>query len=271
MFLRTTLTTNSDKNSTKNNFQRSVNAISIIGALFASCSLAFGATPLSPSERSAIESTIAYSFSDKSKLDHVFHHNSLPGTTQFQQLEWLGDSLITEIVSRHIYSPDKTVPELQAALESKVSNANFSTTFKNMGLVQFLKFNPATDVNTVASDAFEALVAAIHRDSQTNTPHAARDFVLTKLFGIRPVPIAATATANPIVTITIRDARGTIIKQIRKSNTKIKTSTKQIITELTQQNSINGKKKLETFKAACATKGWTVSREILHPAFSTVD
>jgi hypothetical protein len=118
-------------------------------------------------------------------------------------------------------------------------------------------------VNTVASDAFEALVTAIHYDSQTKAPHAARDFVLIQLFGIRPFPIAVvgTAAARPAVTITIRDLHGNIVDEGTRENKKTKTATKQIIKELAQRNSISGKKQLEAFRTACAAKGWSISRE----------
>lgn len=268
MFLTTCSTKTINTNSKKIPNQKVLNTISIVSILFASCNLVFASTPLSTSEISAIEGRIGYSFIDKNRLNHVFHHNSLPGTTQFQQLEWRGDSIVRNIVAEQFYSSDRTVQQLQTYLESKISNANFSEQFRNMGLHLFLRRNSTTDINTVSGDAFEALVAAIHLDSET----AAKIFVIKYL----NLPIVRTTTAaiqlnQPVVRIIIRDENGATIAEETRSDPKIKTATKQIITKLSQQKSIGGKKQWVSFKTKCREKGWKVSRETKHPAFSTLD
>lgn len=134
------------------------------------------------------EEKIGYSFKNKDLLFEALSHSSFAneykhGRHSNERLEFLGDSVLSIIVSEHLFKHFKHLPEgeltkIRASLVCEKALFEFS---KQIDLGSFI-FLGRGEENTggrkrpsIVSDAFEAVIAAVYLDGGMET---AREYVL---------------------------------------------------------------------------------------------
>ncbi|MBQ0111204.1 MAG: ribonuclease III [Oscillospiraceae bacterium] len=127
-----------------------------------------------------------YEFKDGSLLETALSHSSYANEHHVQsneRLEFLGDSVLSIIVSDYIYEkfPDVSEGELtkiRAALVCESALSDFGREIKLNEMIKLGKGEMSTggaQRNSIISDAFEAVLAAIYLDSGMES---AREFVM---------------------------------------------------------------------------------------------
>lgn len=135
-------------------------------------------------EYSKIQKIIGYEYANKDLLKTAFVHSSYANEHKAQKsnerLEFLGDSVLSVIVTDYIYNHyRKNEGDLSKIRASLVSEKSLSFLFENLGLEQYLlkgvglKNQKAT--NAMMADAFEAIIGSIYQDGGIEK---ARQFVL---------------------------------------------------------------------------------------------
>lgn len=127
-----------------------------------------------------LEKTIGYDFKDKSLLMEALTHSSYSNEHKShnkayecnERLEFLGDSVLSLIVSEYIYTRFRERPEgdLTKIRASVVCSQSLSSLAKKINLGDFLLLGKGEEPNgrskaTILENAFEALLAAIYLDS----------------------------------------------------------------------------------------------------------
>lgn len=136
----------------------------------------------------SLESKLDYKFNNikllQDALIHSSYANEMRGNTYSnERLEFLGDSVLSIIVSEHIYNKYPSMPEgeltrLRASLVCEKSLCAFS---RELSIGEYLKLGKGEDKNggrerdSILADAFEAVLAAIYLDGGMD---AARSHVL---------------------------------------------------------------------------------------------
>lgn len=119
-----------------------------------------------------IEEKIGYTFRDGALLERAFTHASASARDNYQNLEFLGDSVLGFIVSRTLYSEyadtdEGSLTKMRAAV---VSERPLAAAIDRLGVAQELitgeseKKNGVSDHSSVKCDLFESLTAAIYLD-----------------------------------------------------------------------------------------------------------
>ena len=135
-----------------------------------------------------LEINMGYEFKDSSLLKTALTHSSYAneagrGTKYNERLEFLGDSVLSLIVSEYLFEAFPNMPEgeltkLRAALVCEKSLAKFS---QKLGVGEFLLLGNGEENSggrtrpSILADAFEALLAALYLDSDMDK---AREYVL---------------------------------------------------------------------------------------------
>ncbi|MBO7519756.1 MAG: ribonuclease III [Clostridia bacterium] len=135
-----------------------------------------------------LEGYLGYTFKNKKLLENALAHSSYAnevrgGVTSNERLEFLGDSVLSIIVSSYIYENFKRMPEgeltrLRSSLVCEKTLCGFS---RRICLGEFLllgkgeRKNGGADRDSILADAFEAVLAAIYLDGGINP---ARKFVM---------------------------------------------------------------------------------------------
>ncbi len=135
-----------------------------------------------------LEKNIGYEFKNPSLLKIALTHSSYAneagkGTKYNERLEFLGDSVLSVIVSEYLFEAFPNMPEgeltkLRASLVCEKSLAKFS---EKLGVGEFLLLGNGEENSggrarpSILADAFEALLAALYLDSDMER---ARTFVL---------------------------------------------------------------------------------------------
>lgn len=125
----------------------------------------------------SLENKLNYKFKDidllKNALIHSSYANEIRGNTHSnERLEFLGDSVLSIIVSEHIYNKFPNMPEgeltrMRASLVCEKSLYSFS---RELGIGEYLKLGKGEEKNggrereSILADAFEAVLAAIYLD-----------------------------------------------------------------------------------------------------------
>lgn len=138
---------------------------------------------------------LEYTFKDISLLKNALTHSSYANETRAldssnERLEFLGDSVLSIIVSDYLYKTYKNLPEgeltkLRASLVCEKSLCGFS---KQLGLGDYLLLGKGEQQNggnnrpSILADAFEAVLAAMYLDGgmEVARKHVMR-FVLDEL------------------------------------------------------------------------------------------
>ncbi|MBO4354294.1 MAG: ribonuclease III [Clostridia bacterium] len=138
---------------------------------------------------SALEKKIGYTFKDKSLLREAMCHSSYVNERKSEhikcseRLEFLGDSVLSEIVSEYLFltyvdAPEGVLSSMRREIVDSEALAEFS---RSVGIGEYLLLGKGEEAlggrerRTNLEDAFEALVAAIYLDGGKG---AARDFVI---------------------------------------------------------------------------------------------
>lgn len=119
-----------------------------------------------------IEEKIRYTFRDGALLERAFTHASASARDNYQNLEFLGDSVLGFIVSRTLYSEyadtdEGSLTKMRAAV---VSERPLAAAIDRLGVAEELitgeseKKNGVSDHSSVKCDLFESLTAAIYLD-----------------------------------------------------------------------------------------------------------
>ena len=136
----------------------------------------------------SLESRLGYNFKNISLLKNALVHTSYAnevrnGVTSNERLEFLGDSVLSLIVSDHIFNKFSGMPEgeltrLRASLVCEKSLCSFA---RELDLGHFLYLGKGEDKgggrdrDSILADAFEAVLAAIYLDGGMD---AAKEYVM---------------------------------------------------------------------------------------------
>ena len=125
-----------------------------------------------------LEKNLGYTFKNKDLLKQALTHSSYANETRTQsneRLEFLGDSVLSLIVSDHIYkrfnTPEGELTKLRAALVCETSLYEFS---KELNIGEFMLLGKGdqqykgNERPSILADAFEAVLAAIYLDGGMN-------------------------------------------------------------------------------------------------------
>ena len=124
-----------------------------------------------------LENRLNYKFKDKNLLKNALTHSSYAneirnGISSNERLEFLGDSILSLIVSEHIFARFPNMPEgeltrLRASLVCEKALCSFS---REIGLGEHLLLGRGEDKgggrerDSILADTFEAVLAAIYLD-----------------------------------------------------------------------------------------------------------
>lgn len=125
----------------------------------------------------ALEKKLGYTFKNKALLLNALTHSSYAnearhGVTSNERLEFLGDSVLSIVVSNYLFNQFPNMPEgeltkLRASLVCEKSLCAFS---RELELGKFLQLGKGEDKgggrerDSILADAFEAVLAAIYLD-----------------------------------------------------------------------------------------------------------
>ena len=141
-----------------------------------------------------LEKNIGYSFSDRDYLLLALRHSSFANESKEEdesneRLEFLGDSVLSIIVSDYIFRNYPGLPEgeLSRIRASVVCRASLSSLSRKLSLGDFLLLgkgedeSDGRDKDSILENAFEALVAAIYLDGGLEKT---REFVLSNIIPV---------------------------------------------------------------------------------------
>ena len=147
-------------------------------------------------EHEKLEKAIGYTFAKKSLLQQALIHSSAlaeKGLTTFcnsnERMEFLGDSILSVIVSRHLYrnlpqKPEGELTKLRANLICEEALYKYAIKLELGSLLIMSKGEENSggrERKSILSDAFEALIAAVYLDScerGVDALECAADFVV---------------------------------------------------------------------------------------------
>lgn len=114
-----------------------------------------------------IEAIIGYTFKDKGLLETAFTHSSyanIKNTKSNERLEFLGDTLLSTIISEKIYfDVDYAEGNLSKLRSRIVSMTPLSELIEGMGLSKYLLYM-GNLTNNMKADLMEAIIASIYID-----------------------------------------------------------------------------------------------------------
>ena len=127
-----------------------------------------------------LENVIGYSFRDPGLLPAALTHSSyanemkgkIPGIKSNERLEFLGDAILEEIVTRYLYAtyPDAGEGELTRLRKSIVCEETLAAAARSIELGDYLflghgeEMQGSRALDSILADALEALVAAVRLD-----------------------------------------------------------------------------------------------------------
>ncbi|MBO4284542.1 MAG: ribonuclease III [Clostridia bacterium] len=127
-----------------------------------------------------LEKKIGYRFRDPDLLVSALIHSSyanemkgkIPGIKSNERLEFLGDAVLEEIVSRHLYDafPDDGEGKLTLMRKSLVCESSLASAARTLSLGDYLclghgeEMQGSRDLDSILADSTEALIAAIRLD-----------------------------------------------------------------------------------------------------------
>ena len=144
-----------------------------------------------------LEERLNYNFKNRSLLEHALTHSSYAnevrrGITSNERLEFLGDSVLSIIVSDYLYRHFPRMPEgeLTRLRSSLVCEQALCGLSRELRLGEYLKLGKGEDKgggrerNSILADAFEAVLAAIYLDGGMEPARKhVMNFVLRELSG----------------------------------------------------------------------------------------
>lgn len=143
-----------------------------------------------PKEISLLEKSIGYTFKDRELIKVALTHSSYSNELRAkkiniscnERLEFLGDSVLSIIVSEHLFIENKYLPEgeltkLRAELVCEKALSKYAF---EIGLGEYMYLGNGEEKNdgrnrrSIVADAFEALLAAIYLDSDNDKATVAK-------------------------------------------------------------------------------------------------
>lgn len=125
----------------------------------------------------SLEEKLGYKFKNRKLLENALMHSSYAnevrnGTSSNERLEFLGDSVLSIIVSDYIYKNFPKLPEgeLTRMRASLVCEKTLCTFSRELGVGEYLMLGKGEDKgggrerDSILADAFEAILAAIYLD-----------------------------------------------------------------------------------------------------------
>lgn len=139
------------------------------------------------------EEIIGYRFSDESLIINALTHSSYSHENRHkpivfnERLEFLGDSVLSLVVSRYLFENYPQLPEgdLSKVRAAVVCEHSLWLCAQNIELGSFLRLGHGEEISggrtrvSILADAFEAVIAAIYLDSGLDT---VREWVLGQLY-----------------------------------------------------------------------------------------
>jgi len=145
-------------------------------------------------DMNVLEKRIGYTFNDKQMLEEALTHSSYSNEIGqrhivkkcIERLEFLGDSVLSIIVSEYLYDKHKNEPEgkLTNRRRELICEKALSKYAKKLELGNFLMLGKGEDKNggrenkSILADAFEALLAAIYLDAGENGKREVSKFLM---------------------------------------------------------------------------------------------
>ncbi|NLZ25645.1 MAG: ribonuclease III [Clostridiales bacterium] len=135
-----------------------------------------------------IEKAIGYEFKNKELLKRAFTHGSYPDGKSYQNIGFLGDSILDFIVAKVLFEcfDDHSEGYLSKLRAQIVSEKPLADAINRLGVSKYLfvgtgeKKQNISSLPSVESDLYEAIVGAIFLDSGIKE---AEDFILRTLYG----------------------------------------------------------------------------------------
>lgn len=138
---------------------------------------------------SLLEAKIAYNFKDKETILTAITHSSYANerktkkTKYNERIEFLGDSVLSLVISEYLYKMYSNLPEgeLTVTRAKIVCESSLSKCAHNIELGNYLMLGKGEELSggrskpSILSDAYEALIGAIHIDGGFET---AKGFIL---------------------------------------------------------------------------------------------
>ena len=132
-----------------------------------------------------LEKNIGYAFKDRSLLDTALCHRSFFNENQDscpmnnERLEFLGDAVLGLCIGHHLMdkNPLKNEGKLSKLRSNLVSEPSLADMARSIDLGRFIKLgkgetlSKGLDKNSILSDAFEALIAAVYLDAGFTKVH----------------------------------------------------------------------------------------------------
>ncbi len=133
-----------------------------------------------------IENAIGYAFSDKSLLSRAFTHASYSDDDNYENLEFLGDSIVGFVVGEKLFKtyPEKSEGALTKMRINLVSERPLSQAIERIRIAEKMRFgigetrSKIYTHSSIKCDLFEAITGAIYLDGGMEN---ARKFVLDML------------------------------------------------------------------------------------------
>lgn len=141
-----------------------------------------------------LQARIGYSFRDGGLLERALTHSSYANETGAhdhhlrcnERLEFLGDSVLSIIASRYLYErfpdyPEGKLSQLRTHIVREEALCGFS---RELGVGEFLmlgkgeKKGGGADKPSLLADAFEAILAAIYLDAESDALEKVSEFLL---------------------------------------------------------------------------------------------
>lgn len=152
-----------------------------------------------PKNMKYLQERIGYSFKNTELLERALTHSSYTNETKThgcekpcnERLEFLGDSVLSLIVSEYIFNRYKDRPEgdLTRMRADVVCERALSGFAKEIGLGDYLFLGHGEDINSgrsrasILADAFEALIAAVFLDAGEDGKEKVSAFLLPLVVG----------------------------------------------------------------------------------------
>ena len=123
-----------------------------------------------------LEKIIGYRFKNSEILKTALAHSSYANESRcqsYERLEFLGDSVLSIIISEYLYAQMKSISEgeLSRIRASLVCEESLASLAKDLGFGKFILLGNgeekagSRDRNSILCDVFEAILAAIYLDS----------------------------------------------------------------------------------------------------------
>ena len=116
-----------------------------------------------------LETLLDYNFKNKELLIQALTHSSA-SADNYEKLEFLGDSLLSSYVTKHIFNyTNLKVGEMSTLRSNLVSTTSLSNIILEYGINKFVILgdslaNNSTHITNILADIFESLLAAIYID-----------------------------------------------------------------------------------------------------------